>query len=94
LTTFYAKQAQFPKSQMNVSIFSKMGYENKSDWTLGENKPNQRSFSGGHITFAPPPPHHGTLAANRNAEVARPGMPGLSQPRFLQLQSTDWPGLG
>jgi hypothetical protein len=25
---------------MNVSIFSKMDYENKSDWTLGENKPN------------------------------------------------------
>jgi hypothetical protein len=25
---------------MNVSIFSKMAYENKSNWTLGENKPN------------------------------------------------------
>ncbi|HUU19374.1 MAG TPA: HNH endonuclease [Sedimentisphaerales bacterium] len=25
---------------MNVSIFSKMAYENKSYWTLGENKPN------------------------------------------------------
>jgi len=30
----------FRKSQMNVSIFSKMAYENKSNWTLGENKPN------------------------------------------------------
>jgi len=26
--------------QMNVSIFSKMAYEYKSNWTLGENKPN------------------------------------------------------
>jgi len=25
---------------MNVSILSQMAYENKSDWTLGENKPN------------------------------------------------------
>jgi len=25
---------------MNVSIFSQMAYENKSNWTLGENKPN------------------------------------------------------
>ena len=25
---------------MNVSIFSKKVYENKSNWTLGENKPN------------------------------------------------------
>jgi len=25
---------------MNVSIFSKMAYENKSNWTLGQNKPN------------------------------------------------------
>jgi hypothetical protein len=30
----------FQKSQMNVSIFSQMDYENFSDWTLGENKPN------------------------------------------------------
>jgi len=30
----------FRKSQMNVSIFSKMAYENKSNRTLGENKPN------------------------------------------------------
>jgi len=30
----------FRKSQMNVSIFSKMTYENKSNWTLGESKPN------------------------------------------------------
>jgi len=25
---------------MNVSIFSKMAYENNHNWTLGENKPN------------------------------------------------------
>ncbi len=25
---------------MNVCIFSQMAYENKSNWTLGENKPN------------------------------------------------------
>jgi len=30
----------FQKSQMNVSIFLQMPYENKCDWTLGENKPN------------------------------------------------------
>jgi hypothetical protein len=45
INSFYAKQSQFPKSQVNVSIFSKMVYENKSDWTLGENKPNQSQFS-------------------------------------------------
>jgi hypothetical protein len=30
----------FQKSQMNVSIFSQRAYENKSNWTLGQNKPN------------------------------------------------------
>jgi len=30
----------FRKSQMNVSIFLQMTYENKHNWTLGENKPN------------------------------------------------------
>ena len=27
-------------TQMNVSIFSQMDYENLSDWTIGQNKPN------------------------------------------------------
>jgi len=27
---------------MNVSILSKMDYENKSNWTLGQNKPNSK----------------------------------------------------
>ncbi len=31
----------FQDVQMNVSIFSKMAYEYKHNWTLGENKPNQ-----------------------------------------------------
>jgi len=30
----------FQKSQMNVSIYLQTVYENKHDWTLGENKPN------------------------------------------------------
>ncbi len=30
----------FRKSQMNVSIFSQKEYENLSDWTIGESKPN------------------------------------------------------
>jgi len=30
----------FRKSQMNVIIFSTKAYENKFNWTLGENKPN------------------------------------------------------
>ncbi len=29
---------------MNVSILSKIAYENKSNWTIGENKPNQTQF--------------------------------------------------
>ncbi len=38
--TFYAKQTQFPKSQMNLNFYSTKAYENKCNWTLGENKPN------------------------------------------------------
>jgi len=26
--------------QMNISVYSKMAYENKHNWTLGQNKPN------------------------------------------------------
>jgi len=39
-TINYAKQTQFPKSQMNVNPYNTTDYENKSNWTLGQNKPN------------------------------------------------------
>jgi len=34
----------FLKDQMNVSLNTTMDYESISDWTLGENKPNQSQF--------------------------------------------------
>jgi len=37
---FMQNEPNFQKSQMNVSIFSQKAYENKSNWTLGENEPN------------------------------------------------------
>jgi len=30
----------FQKSQMNANLYNTTDYENKSNWTLGENKPN------------------------------------------------------
>ncbi|MEE9371189.1 MAG: hypothetical protein V3W45_06950 [Sedimentisphaerales bacterium] len=41
---YMQNKPNFQKSQMNVSIFSQKAYENISDWTLGENKPNQTQF--------------------------------------------------
>ncbi len=35
-------KANFQKSQMNVRPLVIMNYERKSDWTLGENKPNSK----------------------------------------------------
>ncbi len=40
ISPFYAKQTQFPKSQMKANTFTQKDYENKSDWTIGQNKPN------------------------------------------------------
>ncbi len=33
-------KANFQKSQVNVKSIHTVVYENKSNWTLGENKPN------------------------------------------------------
>jgi len=33
-------EPNFRKSQMNASIFLQTAYENKLNWTLGENEPN------------------------------------------------------
>ena len=35
----------FQKSQMNVNSLITIDYENISDWTLGENKPNSKPIS-------------------------------------------------
>jgi len=34
-------------AQMNVNTYSTTDYENKSNWTLGENKPKQTQFAKG-----------------------------------------------
>jgi len=34
-------KANFQKSQMNVNLYNTTDYEEKSNWTPGENKPNQ-----------------------------------------------------
>jgi len=39
---FMQNKANFRKSQVNLSILSKMAYENKCDWTPGENEPNSK----------------------------------------------------
>jgi len=41
---FMQNKPNFRKSQMNLSVCMKIAYENKSNWTLGENKPNQTQF--------------------------------------------------
>ena len=37
---FMQNKPNFRKSQMNVKSYNTKDYENKRDWTLGENKPN------------------------------------------------------
>ncbi len=38
-TLFIQNKANFRKSRMNVNLYNTTNYENKSDWTLGENEP-------------------------------------------------------
>ncbi len=40
INLFMQNKPNFRKSQMNVSILLQMDYENKSNWTIGQNKPN------------------------------------------------------
>ncbi len=42
INPFYAKQTQFPKSQMNVNLYNTTDYENKHNWTIGQSKPNSK----------------------------------------------------
>ncbi len=44
IAPFCSNKANFRKAQMNVNKVLTKDYENKSDWTLGENEPNQSQF--------------------------------------------------
>jgi len=44
-------KANFQKSQMNVSPYNTKDYENLSDWTLGENKPNSNPNKANQTQF-------------------------------------------
>ncbi len=37
---FMQNKPNFPKSQMNVNPYNTTDYENKCNWTIGQNKPN------------------------------------------------------
>ncbi len=40
LSSVLTNKPNFRKSQMNVNLYNTTDYENKSNWTLGQNKPN------------------------------------------------------
>ena len=42
---FMQNKPNFQDAQMNVSIYLQTAYENKSNWTLGQNKPNSNPIS-------------------------------------------------
>ena len=44
MTLIMQNKPNLPDAQMNVSADITVDYENKSNWTLGENKPNQTQF--------------------------------------------------
>jgi hypothetical protein len=68
ISSFYAKQTQFPKSEMNVNPYNTSDYENKSNWTLGQNKPNSNPISKQLVGARPGRPESAKMAqrvANR-----------------------------
>jgi len=50
----------FQDAQMNVSIILTKNYENISDWTLGENKPNSKPIKP-NVETTPEPDLSGML---------------------------------
>jgi len=56
------------KAKMNVTFFNTIDYENISDWTLGENKPNSNPMSKPLVGARPRQPESAKMAlilANR-----------------------------
>ena len=68
---------------MNVSIFSKMAYENKHNWTLSENKPNQTQFKPNLIQLTPI-----SMPIKPNSNPNKPNLETTPGPQWSQSSST------
>ena len=44
-------EPNFQKSQMNVNLYITTDYENKRNWTLGENEPNTNPIKANFCQF-------------------------------------------
>ncbi len=66
ISSFLTNKANFKKNQVNVTSLITVAYENKSNWTLGENKPNsnpikankmpkQTQYKANQTQSCPPP---------------------------------------
>ncbi len=68
---FMQNKANLPDDQMNVTIYITKEYENKSNWTLGENKANTKPIQSQYKANTkpnkpnPPPPNRADLAGQR-----------------------------
>ncbi len=51
MTLIMQNKANFRKSQVNVSLYNTTNYEEKSDWTPGENKPNSKPNKANFCTI-------------------------------------------
>jgi len=73
ISSFMRNKPNFQKSQVNVSIFSQKAYENKSNWTLGENKPNSNPIKPNTkpISLLPKSPILTTLPPKINLKKSR-----------------------
>jgi hypothetical protein len=54
---FMQNEPNFGKAQMNVNVFPTKDYENKSNWTLGENEPKTNPIKA---NFKCPQTHQGS----------------------------------
>ncbi len=59
---FMQNKPNFPKSQMNVNPYNTTDYENKSNWTLGQNKPNSNPISKQFVWARPRWPESAKMA--------------------------------
>ncbi len=59
---FMQNKPNFPKSQMNVNPYNTTDYENKSNWTLGQNKPNSNPISKQFVWARPMWPESAKMA--------------------------------
>ncbi len=94
INLFMQNKPNFAKAQMNINVYSTMDYENKHNWTLGQNKSNSNPIKPcperSRMGQFPKSPNERKCLCHKGLQKKRHFRSPKKQTQFKPNQSLSW----